>query len=142
MYRKILVPVDLAQETSWSRALPVVLELLEQSGGELWVATIVSAIPDAWWLPASEHDRLVERSIKKHTTTLDELLAEKLPDDLTVHAIVGYGSIYGEILRIADDEQIDLILMASHRPEMKDYLIGPNAARVVRHARCSVLVVR
>ena len=36
----------------------------------------------------------------------------------------------------------DLIVMASHRPELKDYLIGPNAARVVRHADCSVQVVR
>jgi nucleotide-binding universal stress UspA family protein len=35
----------------------------------------------------------------------------------------------------------DLILMASHRPELKDYLLGPNASRVVRHAQCSVLVV-
>ena len=37
---------------------------------------------------------------------------------------------------------IDLIIMASHRPELQDYLLGPNAARVVRHANCSVLVVR
>jgi nucleotide-binding universal stress UspA family protein len=32
--------------------------------------------------------------------------------------------------------------MGSHRPNMSDYLIGPNAARVVRHAPVSVLVVR
>ena len=32
--------------------------------------------------------------------------------------------------------------MASHRPELRDYLIGPNAARVMRHADASVLVVR
>ncbi len=32
--------------------------------------------------------------------------------------------------------------IGSHRPELKDYLLGPNAARVVRHANCSVLVVR
>lgn len=36
----------------------------------------------------------------------------------------------------------DLIVMASQRPELKDYLLGPNAARVVRHAEQSVLVVR
>jgi nucleotide-binding universal stress UspA family protein len=35
-----------------------------------------------------------------------------------------------------------VIVLASHRPELKDYLLGPNAARVVRHAKCSVLVVR
>ena len=36
----------------------------------------------------------------------------------------------------------DLIVMGSHRPELRDYLLGPNAARVVRHAPCSVVVVR
>ncbi len=35
-----------------------------------------------------------------------------------------------------------MIVMASHRPEMSDYLLGPNAARVVRHARRSVSVIR
>jgi nucleotide-binding universal stress UspA family protein len=35
-----------------------------------------------------------------------------------------------------------MIVMASHRPEMSDYLLGANAARVVRHAKISVLVVR
>ncbi len=34
------------------------------------------------------------------------------------------------------------IVMASHRPELRDTLIGPNAARVMRHANASVLVVR
>ena len=46
------------------------------------------------------------------------------------------------IIRIAERAEADLIVLASHRPEMKDYLIGANAASVARHARCSVLVVR
>jgi nucleotide-binding universal stress UspA family protein len=61
---------------------------------------------------------------------------------MTVKCTVGHGSIYAEILRASRDAGADLIVMASHRPEMKDYLIGANAARVVRHADCSVLVVR
>ncbi len=36
----------------------------------------------------------------------------------------------------------DLIVMASHRPEMKDYLLGSNAGHIVLHAPCSVFVVR
>ena len=35
-----------------------------------------------------------------------------------------------------------LIVIGAHRPDLKDYLLGPHAARVVRHAECSVLVVR
>ncbi|MDH3475684.1 MAG: universal stress protein [Rhodospirillales bacterium] len=36
----------------------------------------------------------------------------------------------------------DLIITGSHKPNVSDYLLGSNAARVVRHASCSVFVVR
>ena len=51
-------------------------------------------------------------------------------------------SIYPEILGVAEEAEADLIIVGSRRPAMKDYLLGTNAARVVRHARCSVLVAR
>ncbi len=50
--------------------------------------------------------------------------------------------IYEEVLRAAERLGADLIVMAAHRPELSDYLIGPNSARVVRHARQSVLILR
>ena len=60
------------------------------------------------------------------------------PDVLVTHG----ASIYAEILGAAEEAQADLVIVGSHRPAMKDYLLGTNAARVVRHARCSVLVAR
>ena len=36
----------------------------------------------------------------------------------------------------------DAIVIASHRPDLSDYLLGSTAARVVRHAQCTVLVLR
>jgi hypothetical protein len=47
-----------------------------------------------------------------------------------------------EILEAAEEAEADLIVVGSHRPAMKDYLLGTNASRVMRHARCSVLVAR
>ena len=42
----------------------------------------------------------------------------------------------------ASDWNADLIVVGSHRPVMSDYLLGSNAKTIVRHAQCSVLVVR
>ena len=53
-----------------------------------------------------------------------------------------YGSIYREVLKVAGEFGCDLIVLASHRPEITDYILGPNAERVVRHAEQSVMVVR
>ncbi|MCH7935649.1 MAG: aminotransferase class III-fold pyridoxal phosphate-dependent enzyme [Proteobacteria bacterium] len=64
---------------------------------------------------------------------------ERLP---FAHPVVRVGNVYEEILKLAGEISCDLIVMASHQPKLEDYLLGPNAARVVRHATCSVLVVR
>ena len=47
-----------------------------------------------------------------------------------------------KILETAEDEGADLIIIASHQPGIQDYFLGSTAARVVRHAQCSVLVTR
>jgi nucleotide-binding universal stress UspA family protein len=63
--------------------------------------------------------------------------------DLNPNILVTHGaSIYAEILGVAEEAEADLAIIGSHRLAMKDYLLGTNAARVSRHARCSVLVAR
>ena len=69
-------------------------------------------------------------------------LADDCAEGGEVETHVTSGSVYGGILEVAERCGADLIVLASHRPEMKDYLLGANASRVVRHARCSVMVVR
>ena len=140
MYKNILVAIDLAEESSWSKALPVAVELAQKFGGQLHVTTVVRDI-DA--LLKSQYSLLAyETLIAEAEQRMAAILVANVPPDLEPRRTVGQGSIYAEILRIARTTNADLIVMASHRPAMKDYLIGANAGRVVRHARCSVLVVR
>ncbi|MCP4874198.1 MAG: universal stress protein, partial [Gammaproteobacteria bacterium] len=53
-----------------------------------------------------------------------------------------FGDIYREILAQAENSAVDLIVIGSHKLQATDFLIGTNASRVVRHAPCSVFVVR
>ncbi|HCP2705570.1 TPA: universal stress protein, partial [Escherichia coli] len=52
------------------------------------------------------------------------------------------GSPKDRILEMAKKIPAHMIIIASHRPDITTYLLGSNAAAVVRHAECSVLVVR
>jgi nucleotide-binding universal stress UspA family protein len=52
------------------------------------------------------------------------------------------GSVYNEVLAEAKKIGADLIVVGSHRPGMATYLLGSNASTIVRHAECSVLVIR
>ncbi|MEY8117350.1 universal stress protein [Falsihalocynthiibacter sp. BN13B15] len=50
--------------------------------------------------------------------------------------------VYDEILRIAAKTKASLIVAGAHKADLKDNLLGPNAASIVRHANCWVSVVR
>ena len=67
---------------------------------------------------------------------------EHVPQDQEVHPHVVHGRIYHEVLQAAEKLDVDTIVIGSDVPDASDYLLGPNAARVVRHARQSVFVVR
>jgi universal stress protein F len=61
---------------------------------------------------------------------------------VTVRTVARHGTVYEEILDTADELGIDQIVMTAQRPSMKDYLLGANAAKVVRYAKCSVNIIR
>ncbi len=141
MYKTILVPIDLDQPSSWDKALPIAVEYSQIFGARLHAVTVLpvfgTGVVGSYFPPDFEQRASAEAQEK-----LTELVREKVPSDLDVACHVAQGTVYEEILRLAGKIGVDLIVMASHRPELKDYLIGPNAARVVRHADVSVLVVR
>ncbi len=83
-----------------------------------------------------------DRALAKANEDLGAFVGEHVPSGVETRHGIGYGTVYEEILGISGESKCDLIVMASQRPELKDYLLGPNAASVVRHAGCSVLVVR
>ena len=141
MYKTILVPIDLDQRSSWEKALPIAVEYSQIFGARLHVVTVLPVFGAGVvgsYFPADFEERASAEAEEKLTA----LVGDKVPSNLEVACHVAHGTVYEEILRLAGEIDADLIVMASHRPELKDYLIGPNAARVVRHAEVSVLVVR
>ncbi len=52
------------------------------------------------------------------------------------------GNAHSSIPRLAKEQEADPIIVGSHKPGLQDYFLGSTAARVVRHASCTVLVVR
>ena len=73
---------------------------------------------------------------------LQKLADAQVPKDMQAGVVVENGTVYREIVEAAKDLKIDHIVMGAHRPSLADFLLGPNSARVARHAGCSVTVVR
>lgn len=141
MYTSILLPVDMGHPSSWEKAAPAVVSLAKSHEARIHVLTV---IPDYGMAVVGSFfpKEQAEQARASTDAELQKLVANLIPGDLLASAETAQGSIYKEIISAADAKGCDLIVISSHRPEMSDYLLGPNAARVVRHANQSVFVVR
>lgn len=140
MFKSIIVPIDIVQPSSWKSALPEAIELARASGGTVTAITVVRDIRAM--LEGVQFPFQVEIMMSKARDKLGEIVSGYRGGDVALEQEVRFGSIGHEILETARQRKADLILMASHQPGLRDYLIGPNAAHVAHHANCSVLVLR
>lgn len=141
MFKKILLPLDLSGSPAQDKAIEMAVQLARTFGSRLHAMTIVPPFGEGFvssFFPSDYQEKAVAAASK----ALHALVRERVPEDIPVQHVVSSGTIYEEILAFARKHGTDLIVMASHRPELSDYLLGPNAARVTRHAACSVMVVR
>ena len=141
MFKNILAAIDLTDESSWVKSIPTAVELCQSSGARLNLLTV---IPDFGMSIVSQHfpKDYAENAMAETRTKLGVFASEHVPDGVKRTLLVAQGTIYEEIIKAGDEVSADLVVVASHRPSLKDYLLGPNASRVVRHFKRSVLVVR
>jgi universal stress protein F len=147
--KTILVPIDLAHESSWKTSLPTAFEQARAFGAEVTVMTVVPDLAAGLdWRYAIRGEtggsqRFDMRELVKDANErLGQIVAATAPEGTTAKTIARHGVVYDQILNVADEIGADQIIMAAHRPSLSDYLLGPNTARVVRHAKCSVTVLR
>lgn len=141
MYRDILVSVDLDAAEVERRAIETAVDYARVFGATLHVMTVVPEYGLSMvgsYFPEG-HER---ESLARADAALHDFARRFVPEAIRHRHIVAHGSIYREILRMAETVGADLIVLSAARPGPEDYFIGPNAARVVRHAKVSVLVVR
>lgn len=138
MYAQIIVAVDLTHGTAGQALLDRALALVEP-GGVVRVLHVLEDLPT--YVTAELPRDLNDRRAAEARMEL-RLLADRAPPGVRVETETRHGAPAGQILEAAADHRADLIMIASHRPGLSDYFIGSTAARVVRHAQTSVLIVR
>jgi nucleotide-binding universal stress UspA family protein len=107
---------------------------------------VITVVPDygmsvvSNFFDKSYHDKAVEEARRRLNELVERALGAEANEK--VRHIVATGNAYEEILHVAETDGAQLIVVGAHKPDFKDYLLGPNAARIVRHSNCSVHVVR
>jgi len=138
----ILLAIDIQHEASWQKALPEALDQARSKKAKLQVCAVV---PDfgmsivGQYFPAG----FEREALEKAGAELEAFCEKRIPQDVDWAAHLGHGDIDKEILRLAGELGVSLIVMSSHQPsELRSLLVGSHAAHVVTHAEVSVLVVR
>jgi nucleotide-binding universal stress UspA family protein len=139
MFGTILVPVDLSEP---DLARPAIDKAVALAGanGTIRLIYVRSLVPVTFmeFVPP-DFDTGQQRDAEEKLAAITA--AVPLPPE-RVSSVVTLGTVYHDVLEEADKVAADLIVIGSHRPRMATYLLGSNAAAIVRHAKCSVLVVR
>jgi universal stress protein F len=71
-------------------------------------------------------DQIVNETQEKLTDIVGSVLGEERNKD--IRHVVATGSIYEEILELAKRTNTDLIVIGAHKPQLREFLLGPNAA--------------
>ena len=144
MYNPTLVPIDISESGLTQIVIPHVQRHTVLNTTKVHFLTVVPFFPYYPYLGTgyapemSDVSEMQQRALSK----LNEIVKQfKLPVEKVV-TLAAVGSPKDKILEYSEEIGAELIIIASHRPDLATYLLGSNSSAIVRHSKCSVLVVR
>ena len=159
--QKILVPLDYSGDSQ--QALQWGASLAEKYGAMLWLLHVIPKAVEqveprgSGWdvVPASFYDGMapgrrpfvrqpiISDLVDRAQTELADFAVKHLKAAGPIQVDVAVGTPAEEILRVAREERVDLIIMGTHgRTSWRHLLLGSVAEEVTRHAPCPVFTVR
>lgn len=135
MYKNIIVPISSDQDRDKAGAAKVAQEIMNE-GGQITFVHVLEPIP------ANVAAEIPPEVFTKHRESAQTMLEEAQGTVPGSKSVLLEGSAGRAITDWAGKNDVDCIVMASHRPAFSDIFIGSTAAWVVRHAACAVHVIR
>ena len=141
-FTRILAPTDFSEHSEL--ALETAMELAP-AGGTVVLCHVVDDAPLTYGYigVAVPTQDMLARLAQGAEKDLREFKPKTSKPDVLLERRVVHGNPYLEIVRLAEEESVDLIVLGTHgRSGLKHFLIGSVAEKVLRKAPCPVLVVR
>jgi nucleotide-binding universal stress UspA family protein len=143
--RRILLPTDFSGCANY--ALPYAAAIARATGATIVCVHVVEPIAPAVGysglaepMPIADISEQLEDSAERE---LPQLAACEDFNGLDVEELIVHGDAAAEIVRVAGERKVDLIVISSHgRTGLGRIIFGSTAEAVVRHASCPVLVVK
>ena len=143
--KKILLPTDFSGCANY--ALPYAAAIARATDAQIVCVHVVEPV-----VPAVGYSGLADpMPLADISEQLEDSAERQLPKlaecdecaGLDVEEIIVHGDAAAEIVRVATEQEVDLIVISSHgRTGLGRMIFGSTAESVVRHAACPVLVVK
>jgi universal stress protein F len=141
MYSNILFTVDMEHTAESAAALRIAVEEARRSKAKLTVMTVAPGF--GMPIVASYFDEgAVREALKEVARHLKKYVDDNVPEGIETSAVVAEGNPAERILKQAQEDNTDLIVIASHNSQIENLLLGSCASKVVRHSHCTVTVVK
>jgi nucleotide-binding universal stress UspA family protein len=148
LFKRIICAIDFSDCSM--HALNYAMSLAQEADAHLTVMHVIELPPD---VPREVHETVLAgpRNLREYLALAEEdaraRLKEAIPDSVraycTVDTVQPTGKPYREILRVAEEQTADLIVIGIHgRGPVDRLLFGSTAQHLVRQASCPVLTLR
>ena len=143
VFKRILCAVDFA--TASLTALAYALSLAEEADAHLTLLNVID-VPPELTVPLEPPDFDIDRARAEaeadRLRRLRALIPEHARDYCTVETAVLEGGVSRQVLRLAEAQDDDLLVIGVHGRSALDLAVfGSNAKDLVVHAHCPVLIV-
>jgi nucleotide-binding universal stress UspA family protein len=141
--KRILFPTDFMEGSK--EAIPYAVDLAKKYGARLYLIHVIHDVTRATglYVPHVAVDELFKGMYQEAEKQIRKEYLEELRGFEDIQYDILRGIPYEEITKYAEENDIDLIVIATHGRKGLDRLFfGSTAEKVVKHARCPVLTVR
>lgn len=141
--RSILVPIDFSDNSK--KALRYAIPFAQQFNASLILVYIVepTIYPSDFGFGQIGFPDVERELHEKALGEMSALSAALIPKTMKTSTIVGTGIPFVEITQYAKEQEVDMIIVATHgRTGVEHILFGSTAEKIIRKAPCPVLVVR
>ena len=140
---KVLVPIDFSDYSN--SALKYAVNFVGHFKAELTLIYVVEPViyPPDFSMGQIAIPSVVLEMDKRAVDELNKLAQQEIPAEIKVKSVVKTGKPFLEIIETAQEEDVDLIIIATHgHTGVEHILFGSTAEKVVRKAPCPVLTLR
>lgn len=141
MFANIVVPIDLSDKQNFKLVLEYAMSFVQSHNSKLH---FIHVMPDFGMKVLEDYlpRNFTQKQRAKNKQQLEEIIKKYIPENVEIETIIGRGAVYDEVINYSEKINADLIMLSAVRPQFKDYMLGPNASKIVRHSSISVMVVR